>query len=137
MGAWGIGNLDNDTASDFIGDFRDNPSSASLVEILVRVNDTALSDKYLDASDCEEALVAVEIIAASRKKPVSNFPDDIRQLVVGAGWEKFPDYEKFLNLAVRAVWFIREESELQELWEEAGELEEWREVQENLLKRLE
>lgn len=136
MGAWGYRNLEHDTAADFIGDFRDNPTAEVLTNILHHVNKLSHADKYLDASDCEEALAAVEIVAASRNKPAPDFPTDIQQLALDLKLEQAPGYAEFYSWNSRAVWFIREESELRDLWEEAGELAKWEEVQENLLERL-
>lgn len=136
MGTWGYGNLDNDTAADFLGDFRDNPTTEKLAAILHRINNLALDDKHLDTSDCQEALAASEIVAASRNKPSPDFPPDVQELAVGLGLEKAFDYAEFHNWSIRAVWFIREESELRDLWIEANELSTWEQVQEDLLERL-
>jgi hypothetical protein len=136
MGTWGYGNLENDTAADFIGNFRDNPTAEGLTKILHHVNKLSHADKYLEASDCEEALAAVELVAASRNKPTLDLPSDIQILALNLKLEQASDYAEFYSWSVRAVWFIREESELRDLWEEAGDLTKWREMQENLLERL-
>ena len=137
MGTWGYGNLENDTAADFLGDFREEPTIELLLKPILLVNKAADNDRELAAGDCQEALAAAEIIAASRNQPALNFPAAVQQLVLAFQLPQWEEYKQLMLLTRRAVGVIVEESELRELLADSEEeLAEWEGIQQDLQNRL-
>lgn len=129
MGAWGHANFDNDTATDYAGDFQDDPNETTLLETLAAV----AAEGYPEADEASEALAAAEIIAAALGKPVRGFPED---LLLSAKNLHLTNPESAKKTARRAIKAVLKKSELQELWEESAEYNDWVAVQEGLLERL-
>lgn len=121
MGAWGAGSFENDDASDWLGDFCDDPDKEALSGALSTVAETDAED-YLEAPDCSAGLAAAEVVAALKGAPHPDMPDDAKECVsklkseAGAG---------MVALALRAVERIRANSELKELWDESESPDEW------------
>ncbi len=137
MGAWEHGNLENDTAADFLASFREEPTVNVLVAPILLLNNRADDDKELDASDCYEALAAAEIIAASRNRPLPGFPADIQQLAIELRLPEWDKYPILMQLTRRAVGVTVEESELRELMSDTREeLMAWEQIQQGLQQRL-
>ncbi|MFD2787409.1 DUF4259 domain-containing protein [Hymenobacter rubripertinctus] len=130
MGAWGYYNFDNDTAADFAGNFKDEPSADMLAQAFAAVTD----GEYLDGDVASEALAAAEIVAAILGKPARNFPNDLLGIIPRLTLEHVEPLRRPAQHAVMTV--LREESELRELWEESDEFENWEGQQRQLLKRL-
>ena len=131
MGAWGNRNFENDQAMDFVGDFTDNPSSESLEEALSTVIEQGKEGEYIEVDEASAALAAAEILAAALAKPASDFPQELRPALT-----TIQVNTTLQKKARKAVKQIVKESELQELWTESGDLEEWLAVQTDLLARL-
>ena len=128
MGAWGFKNFENDGAADFVYDVFDNGKKVIFQAIQKIVK--AKPDEYLEAPDCEEALAAIEILAAAKNNPSSDCNPDIIK------WLQKNDVLKFKNglfgpkvdlvpLAEKALDRIINDSELRELWEESEQFDEW------------
>ena len=137
MGAWGIHNFKNDDAQDFAYDVMEEGKS-KIKDALLKINK---SNSYIDVTESLEALAAAEIIAAAKHKPAKDLPEDMKD------WLNKNDaltYKKSLfrkpvnlvQLAQNAINKVVENSELKELWEESGEFEDWKAVQDNLMARL-
>lgn len=131
MGAWGNRNFENDQAMDFVGDFTDKPSLKSLEEALATVVDLGEEGDYIEADEASAALAAAEIVAAILKKPSSDFPDNLQPTLALVS-----SSTAIQRIARKAVKQVAKESELQELWAEGGDAEEWQTIQEDLLERL-
>jgi hypothetical protein len=131
MGAWGNRNFENDQAMDFVGDFTDNPSLESLEEALATVVDLGDEGQYIEVDEASAALAAAEIVAATLKKPSSDFPEDLQPALTSISSNAVVQ-----ELARKAVTQVAKESELQELWAEGGDAEEWQLIQKDLLERL-
>jgi riboflavin biosynthesis pyrimidine reductase len=131
MGAWGNHNFDNDQAMDFVGDFIDNPSLESLVEVLTTVVDLGKDGEYIEVDEASAALAAAEIIAAVLKKPAVDFPAEFQPVLASIHSTTI-----IQKLAQKAVKQVLEKSELQELWAEGGDSTRWQTIQEDLLNRL-
>jgi hypothetical protein len=131
MGAWGNRNFENDQAMDFVGDFTDNPSLESLEEALSTVIEQGEEGEYIEVDEASAALAAAEILAATLAKPASDFPQELRPALT-----TIQVNTTLQKKARKAVKQIVKESELQELWTESGDLEEWLAVQTDLLARL-
>ena len=139
MGTWGLNNFENDGASDFAADILEGDKSL-IKDTIVKVTELS-NEEYLEAPDCENALVAIEFIAAFKGKPSEDLPKD------AVDWIKKNDLLDFktgffgkridiINLSITAIDRITSNSELKELWEESDEFEEWKRVINNLKQRI-
>ncbi len=137
MGAWGVGNFENDDAVDWTCDIGDSKG----VKILIRpLRYVASESDYLEAPDCCQALASAEIIAKALSQDTSALPEEIQVwLKQKKGlFGKPPAIEKeHASLAAEAVKRIVSNSELKELWEESGEYDQWVSRQKHLLEALE
>jgi hypothetical protein len=130
MGAWDIGVFDNDDARDWVWTLE----RAENISILEKAFSVVTDEKeYLEAPDCSVALAAAETIAAMRGKPANNLPPDVLKFAEHFHAELTDDLVKIAQNAVRKI-SVR--SELQELWDESENREEWHNVLAELLTRL-
>ncbi|MFE7774600.1 DUF4259 domain-containing protein [Streptomyces sp. NPDC057445] len=123
MGTWGTGPFENDTAADFAGDLDElapEDRGGHIRAALLRVVE---EPEYVEAPDADEALAAAALVAAGLpggdpvhpvygpEEPVPTLPADCQAL------------------AVRAIdRILAPESELADLWVDAGDADEWRVV---------
>ncbi len=132
MDAWGINNFESDDAYDFSDDLFEK----GIFHLrLVLENFANLEEgQYLEAHVCTYSLVACESLAFLLGNKSTDFPEDV------ADWlnenNKLVLSDDVIENARMCVDKICEESELKQLWEEAGETEAWLEVQNGLRKRL-
>ena len=133
MGAWGPGNLDNDSALDWVERFREKGADAG-----TEAFNAAGTDDYLDADEGSEALAAAEIVAAAFEKPSPAAGSDLIDLVTqhAAAIRALPDIRQKALAAVDRV--LQDPSELRELWHEDGEdyAKQWRDAVDDLKMRL-
>ena len=136
MGAWGSGPFENDTAMDFVDDLVDllNGEDRAGERLVARcrqafeaVVDAAAEggedddDAYVEAPEGEEAVAAAGLLAlaAGGKVPAD---DDV------VGWVASTGAAVGQGVAAEAVraldLVMSEDSELPELWEDAGALDE-------------
>ncbi len=112
MGAWGIGVFENDDAMDFIGDLDEDPKW-SRVEVALKA--VAGRRDYVEAWEASIAFAAAAIVSKA-------LPDDYQQ--IGFALRDPPD--AYVQLALQVLDRITgAESELLELWEEAGDTAEF------------
>lgn len=129
MGTWGIGVFDNSEASEWMQVFIVDPNLKILDITFKQFKDNP--EGYFEMPDCNEALAAAEIIAAIKGKPHPELPD----LVINA--IKNLKVEEGLDLKAKdVVDAIETNSELQELWSQSENYEEWQEILSDLKKRL-
>ena len=128
MGAWGAGNLENDDALDFVGELTSGAIEQRVRDALAAVH--LVDDAEVDATVAAQALVAAELVAASRGHLADDFPADTVSLTKGL---KAADLK---DLACDAVSRVLFSSELVELWAEADESEEWNRTISGLIERL-
>lgn len=135
MGAWGINNLENDSALDWIADFAEKQSIDKIEGLFT----DAIEEDEPDVDLGSAVLAAAELLAIAQ----GNEPEDYDNGI-------FEDHEidleniqewldaDLINLTLIAVGKISEgtDSELRILWEEAGELDHWLHVVEDLKKRV-
>jgi len=140
MGTWGIRNFENDGAADFVYNVYDNGKKVIKKSFLKIINPK--DDDNLDASDCEEALAAAEIIAAAKGNPSEDLPKEMNDWLIKNDVLTFnkPLFSKkidIVNLAELSVKKIIINSELRELWEETGDdFDTWNTIQADLITRL-
>ncbi|WP_211335450.1 DUF4259 domain-containing protein [Lentzea flaviverrucosa] len=115
MGTWDIGHFDNDSAADFSGSLDDALESERENIIRTALTRTIETEEYLDSDEACAVLASAALIAAQcpggtpvttaygPKKPLPVFSPDLRPLAVQA-----------LDRV------LAPESELVELWDEAG-----------------
>ena len=134
MGAWGTGVFDNDTACDWAYELEAQRDLA----LIERTLDTVLAagDEYLDASDAEEALAAIEAIArlqghwGVRNSYTANMDAWVEQV-------KSQPSEMLLQKAHAVIdRILGEDSELLELWDDSDSLDEWKRAVEDLRSRV-
>jgi len=130
MGAWGVGNFDNDTALDWVYDLEEYEDTTLIEQTL-----DAIDEEDIDASSAEEALIAIEVIA----RLLGNFKDDAYGEDVDK-WVKANPHEVSDELLEKAkktiVLILGENSELRELWEETNDYQSWIDVVKELYGRL-
>lgn len=140
MGAWDIGFFDGDTGEDWLDTISDPDTDDE--EIDEDLADAVLAvlqgdADLIEAPDCEDALVAAELLAAAAGYPRSDLPRRAATWAKGAGT---PD-GALLQGALAAVRIATgERSELVALWLEdptGGERRAWNEQVAGLIERLE
>ena len=133
MGTWGTETFANDDAMDWIAALEDTDDIHVVERALRTVND---ADGYLEAPDCSVALAAAEVVATILKKPGPDVPSEVFEWIARVGRELPPSLQ---NDARRALDRVGADSELLELWEEAGDpgLGAWRATLTELRGRLE
>jgi len=132
MGAWEITNFGNDTAMDWMFDFEKDPTISLLQETI----ESVFEDDYLDSDIASEALAAIEIVAAARGHRASDFPEDVTADRLAAIASTITP--QFIDDCKKALARIidAEDNELYELWEEAGHMEDWLNIENDLMARL-
>ncbi len=130
MGFWGVGNLENDDATDWVNDLLSSPNDRLIPYTLKVVTDGG--DEFLETVECCNALAAAEVVAALKGFPYPRLPFELQTWLEG---RPAPDPE-WVELAIRAAKRIRANSELQQVWDNAGYTVHWRVVMDNLIARL-
>lgn len=115
MGAWGSGIFDNDLAADFVSDLAEAPAGAPAT--LRACLEDATSGGGVDADVGAEALAAAAIVAAG----IGGTPVPVDEEVAKVAPYAPADLAPLAVQAIDAV--LGADSELVQLWEEAGELE--------------
>ncbi|MBL8816051.1 MAG: DUF4259 domain-containing protein [Planctomyces sp.] len=126
MGAWSEGVFDNDVAGDWCDQFEKNPASSVVGKPILQLAKARRPSDEL----CMTALVAAEIIAASRGNGCRDFPEELQR------WIQFRSYQaddELAGLAAKCVERIAENSELADLWEHQAS---WKKGLRNLQQRL-
>ena len=130
MGAWGIGNFDNDDAADWAYDLSQSTGTLLLVATLEAVSG---NEGYGEAPECSMALAAAEVVAALRGSRDPTLPDNVRRWVAR---NPVAVDGNLLMLARSAIERIRRESKLKELWQDTENYDDWQSLLENLVRRL-
>lgn len=130
MGAWGIGNFENDEAMDWIYELEDSKDFAVLERALKAV--TRDESGAADIFDASAALAAAEVVAALLGFPPDDLPEEVESWIDG----KPEPPNNLVALAQRAVEAVKQKSELRDLWEESESLDEWTEVLNDTQSRL-
>jgi hypothetical protein len=131
MGAWGVGNFDNDDTTEWVDELEDSEDLSLIVATLETV--TTLGDDYLEAPDCCRALAAAEVVASLKNASHAALPEKVKR------WSEAyrgTDGNQHAELALKAVERIKTESELKELFDESESAAEWYKVLDDLQSRL-
>lgn len=127
MGTWGSGPFENDAAMDWTADFESH-GTAAVRSAIAAVR--AIRDPDVDASSA--AIAACACVAAALDGDVRAIPEESRATLVNVG----PSLDSMNAEAREALHQVMAKSELRELWEESGELEDWLASSNALLTRL-
>ncbi len=119
MGAWSNKPFGNDTALDWLAGLED---SKSCVKKIKNSFTTAINSDDLDASVAEEAVAAAAVVAAGSLEKISGIYKDAKQWIERAA---FSPNRELKQLAIASLTRITTDSELRDLWEEAGKLSGW------------
>ena len=130
MGAWGSGSFENDDASDWVWELEDDNDASVLIEALSDVVD--VDPDEVEAPEASNALAAAEIVAAARGRHGVELPGEARAWI-GRNAQLVDN--RIVALATAAVEKISIDSELKDLWDEAGDAT-WSVVVADLLERL-
>ena len=134
MGAWGTGVFDNDTACDWAYGLEEQ-SGLSLIE---RTLDTVLAaaGEYLDASDADEALAAIETIARLQGHwgVRNSYTANVDAWVEKAKLQPPPALARKAHAAIDRI--LGEDSEILELWDDSELLDEWKQEVDALRLRV-
>ena len=122
MGTWGSGPFEDDNASDWVWVLQE-ASDWDVVETALRSAADVGENAYLEAPDAQVAWAAAAVVAAADDPSVA-VPNEVRAWLDGHRDGRPPTVRPLALSAVRRV--LADESELAELWAEAGELDEWR-----------
>ena len=119
-GTWGHGAFENDHALDWVYDVEKSGTAETVRDALK----LSSGQGHIDATDAEEALVAVEIVAASLGNPAEDFPDELK------GWLQRQSTEALRALVPDALDAIDriidpKQSELYALWDEQDDAKAW------------
>lgn len=134
MGAWGTGLFDNDTACDWAYGLEEQ-SDLGMIE---RTLDTVLAaaGEYLDASDAEEALAAIEAIARLQGHwgVRNSYTANVDAWVEKTKLQPPPALARKAHAAIDRI--LGEDSEILELWDDSELLDEWKQEVDALRLRV-
>jgi hypothetical protein len=124
MGAWGHAAFDNDTALDWISVFEDEGSSA-IADAITYVA-TAQPPSDVEAPEAEEALAAIAILRGKLLEDLSEVPEAARE-AAQTHWDAIEVSDDLKGHAAAAIDVILDDGcELQQLWAETDDFEDWR-----------
>ena len=137
MGAWGAGSFENDTARDWAEAVQSLDDVRKPFERLKEITDAkdGGEELMLDSNFGCELIAAAETVAMMLGRRSPGFPGELAQRLATAGE---PD-NLLYHQARNAVLHVMRNSELAELWEEAGgdaESNEWLAEMTRLIDRL-
>jgi hypothetical protein len=128
LGTWGAGPFDNDDASDWTYELAPD-GDVGVVDDALRA---AVTDGQPDASTCQAAIAAAEVVAAGLGRPVTSLPEEVAEWVAAHADIAWSEH---VPAALAALDRIVTASELQVLWAESDEAT-WRASGEDLRTRL-
>ena len=130
MGAWDYGSFDNDDAGDWVWELEE---AGSLVPVVAAIEAVENGGGYLEAPVCSIAIAAAEVVAAIFGKPSTTLPESLKPVVAALEGTAEPSLK---SRAAAAVLRVKTDSELKELWDDAGATAEWHRHVDDLLLRL-
>jgi len=123
MGAWNHGPFDNDDASDFL--YALEESSQPLLLLQESLTAAASCATYLEVPEGSAAIASAAVVATSWSGRVQSVSDDLSARISKLGLAR-DVIAPLVPLASAALTRVSQEnSELLELWTEAGEAEPW------------
>jgi hypothetical protein len=135
MASFALSNFENESSEIFISEVITNGYGL----IRLTIERVLEPDTEPSLSECEEALIAAEFIAAAGGHAAHDLPEDAREWLeqnLPQGSEEQQEIAGLNELAADAIDRIVADSELREFWEEHPEFNEWFEAQVELQQRL-
>ena len=133
MGIWEPGSFHNDSVEDWLVELEEGDSFDPVIEAVEHAYHT--DDEDLTIEDCQRAVAAAELLAATRGYAAPELPEEIEIWLASYG--QTPD-EATVNMALDVVGGLLEDSMLREYWEETHEEGpgNWHQKMADLLDRL-
>jgi Domain of unknown function (DUF4259) len=131
VGSWGAASFENDAAGEW---FLLVEEATDPGAVMASAIDEVLSAaEFVEVDLCCEAIAAAELCACCAGQLPDRLPDNVY------GWVQANPHGPHadeIELAVQAVGRVRAESELRNLWEDAGDRSQWLAEVDDLLSRL-
>lgn len=131
VGSWGVASFENDAAADWFLLVEEAPDPGAV--LASAIDDVLSAAEFLELDPCCEAIAASELCACCAGQLPARLPDGVYRWVQANPHVPHPDE---IEQAVQAVSRVREESELHDLWEDAGDGSHWLAEVDDLLSRL-
>ncbi len=130
MGAWSHEPFGNDTANDWADGLAGCTDASYIEATLDRVLN--VGEQYLDASEAEEAVAAIEVLAKvlGRGTQTDSYTRKVDAWVNANKPALTPVIRMKAKQAIQRI--VSNSSELRELWEESDEGTEWKTAMNNL-----
>ena len=128
MPGWGTGSFENDDAQNFLGRLN-SVEAGDLKQMLANAAD----QDYVDAPESGVVIAVAEVVATARGNPPQAVPSQVAEWVSKIEGAPSPEMSELARLA---VYKVRINSELKDLWLEAEGLNEWSAVLRDLEERL-
>ena len=123
MGAWDTTSFGNDTACDWLAELIDSGSSDMIADAFDSV--ISADGDFIESSTGEEAVAAAEVLAWLQGRPGPS-SDATEGLDDWMEEQEEEEYERLLKKGRKTLDIVAgDQSELKEIWEESGELEDW------------
>jgi hypothetical protein len=134
MGTWAADAFGNDDAADWAGELDGAEDLAPIEAAIDRVLE--VGDDYLEAPEATVALAAIEVVACLLGRPATKagYPESVERWVADSDLAPPPELVE-QSLAVIAR-ILGEDSELQALWEDSDDHEDWLAAMADLRARL-
>lgn len=124
MGAWDIGPFGNDDATDFLAELEEAPDV--LAELHNALTDVVDGEEYLEVPEAALGVAVAAILVLVLGRRVVGI-DPLTQVRIGALDVDAADARSLAALGLTALdRVVAPDSELAELWDEAGHGDEWR-----------
>jgi hypothetical protein len=141
MGAWGVGNFENDFALDWMIDFLESEDKMHILKDTFEVAKERSNflaklfkrDFELEAPEANAILAAGEVISLILGTPSADLPVELKE------WAKKNQLKlnkNIVNDALKAIRSVRQNSELNLLWEETDDYQTWLDIVRNLENRI-
>lgn len=131
-GAWGYKSFENDDALDWVENYLKRGGPAAVERTITTV---AKGKGYLEAPEASYAIAACEVLAAAQGRPSPDLPEDVAALAKRMPAKVSDVVRKNARDALDRI--LKDESELRELWQDAGEdFAAWKKSVEDLKTRV-
>jgi hypothetical protein len=130
LGAWGVGNFENDDAYDWLDELLEHDEAGEFIDDTLSL---ALEQIETEVRAVARGLAAAEVVAALRGKPAASLPDDLREWLDGQP----PSDHESASLAEKFVRSVVTQSPLAGLWLDDETRDAWIRVVRDLQTRLE
>lgn len=134
MGTWSVDAFGNDNAADWAYELEEAEDLGPIEEALTSV--LSASGEYVEAPDAAIALAAAEVLARLSGSPGEKnaYTEEIDNWVAGTSVKPTAELIEMAKAAIDRI--LAENSELNELWKDSDEYDDWRASVSDLRARL-